>query len=364
MKKVDFVIFEGSVEPQSEAEEMVKDVRQAVVLHHLEQSLELEGLERKILFTGDKRLISRAQGLGVQIIKSEGDFHFGRAFKSLINEQGVQKIFYAGGGACPMLSGGLISIILRELAETENILYANNFFSCDFVGFTPAGAINRIEPPSSDNSLAYLLVDRAGLTRASMEPSSETLLDIDTPSDVMVLALLPDVPQGIKKTINKYNLPLERLQKVKSIFNDMDKELFVFGRVNSTLFSFLDENLLCRLRIFSEERGMKSRGRIEKGMVSSFFARAFEEWGPQKVFSCLGEICHGAVIDSRVIFAHLKKNFSASDRFNSDLGKPEYIKDPWLREFTITALEAPIPVVLGGHSMILGGLWAMAEYWF
>ncbi|GAI01183.1 unnamed protein product [marine sediment metagenome] len=52
---------------------------------------------------------------------------------------------------------------------------------------------------------------------------------------------------------------------------------------------------------------------------------------------------------------------SANDRFYSDLLKPEKISDPFLREFTYEALNASIPIVLGGHSLVSGGLYALVE---
>jgi len=62
-----------------------------------------------------------------------------------------------------------------------------------------------------------------------------------------------------------------------------------------------------------------------------------------------------------VIFSHLGLEPSLSDRFHSDLGQVERIDDPFVREFTQAALEAPIPVILGGHSLVSGGLLALIE---
>ena len=35
---------------------------------------------------------------------------------------------------------------------------------------------------------------------------------------------------------------------------------------------------------------------------------------------------------------------------------------PFLRDFTRAAVEAPIPVLLGGHSLMSGGLMALNEF--
>ncbi len=59
----------------------------------------------------------------------------------------------------------------------------------------------------------------------------------------------------------------------------------------------------------------------------------------------------------RVLLAHrLGADESAwpppEDRFASDLLLPDRIGDAWLRALTASAVEAPIPVLLGGHTLV------------
>ena len=68
-----------------------------------------------------------------------------------------------------------------------------------------------------------------------------------------------------------------------------------------------------------------------------------------------------AFLDTRVIFNHAGKNPSAPDRFYSDMLEAESVADPWLWEFTLGAREAAIPVVLGGHSLVSGGMLALID---
>jgi hypothetical protein len=44
------------------------------------------------------------------------------------------------------------------------------------------------------------------------------------------------------------------------------------------------------------------------------------------------------------------------DRHASDLLLADRVHDPWLRALTASALEAPIPILLGGHSLVGPGL--------
>ena len=59
--------------------------------------------------------------------------------------------------------------------------------------------------------------------------------------------------------------------------------------------------------------------------------------------------------------AHLKPDLLTEDRYLSDLGRWREMKDSFFREFTRCAVESAVPILLGGHSLVLGGLWALAE---
>ena len=68
-----------------------------------------------------------------------------------------------------------------------------------------------------------------------------------------------------------------------------------------------------------------------------------------------------AIFDTRIIMAARGSLPAAADRFASDLLRPEWVSDPWLREFTEAARNASIPLLLGGHGVVSGGLFALAE---
>ena len=68
-----------------------------------------------------------------------------------------------------------------------------------------------------------------------------------------------------------------------------------------------------------------------------------------------------AVIDTRPLFAFFGLDPGEHDRFYSDLGEWEQVQDPWIRDFTKRAREASIPVLLGGHTLVFGGLWVIAD---
>jgi hypothetical protein len=69
----------------------------------------------------------------------------------------------------------------------------------------------------------------------------------------------------------------------------------------------------------------------------------------------------GALVDSRVLLAHRlgadeRRWPAAEDRFASDLLLHEQIGDAWLRALTRSAHDAPVPIVLGGHTLVGPGI--------
>jgi hypothetical protein len=115
------------------------------------------------------------------------------------------------------------------------------------------------------------------------------------------------------------------------------------------------------VRVFAEERGMRASGRQERGEVRSLLADYLERVGVDGFFDELAQLVDGVLFDNRVILAARGLWPSAADRFNSDLYQWDRVEDPFLRRLTQAAAEARVPVVLGGHSVVAGGLMALVE---
>ncbi len=86
-----------------------------------------------------------------------------------------------------------------------------------------------------------------------------------------------------------------------------------------------------------------------------------DDRGPGALGTVVAELGDAAAIDTRVLLAHrLGPDESAwpslADRLASDLLRPADITDPWLREATASALEATVPILLGGHTLVGPGL--------
>ena len=102
------------------------------------------------------------------------------------------------------------------------------------------------------------------------------------------------------------------------------------------------------------------RRRHEPGTIrppTSVLGIVLDEAGPGALGDLLARLCDAAIVDTRVLLAHRLGADetawpSAEDRFASDLLLSERVVDPWLRALTASAASAPIPIVLGGHTLV------------
>ncbi len=360
--RVTVVLFEGG-QARTTMDEAVAGVRRCVVLETLEKLKKAQSVDDIVVVTNYPGLATEADRMGIGWDLEEAGaprFHFGRRLREVIVKRKLENVIYMGGAAAPLLSAEEFDDVALALKRERNLVIVNNVQSADLVAFSPARAIDELELPDGDNSLGTLLRD-IGMRRLLIPNSGRVNFDLDTPTDILILGMHPDCGSRVKRAIDFLNWPRQQIDDAFSVMRESSKEVAVIGRVGPAVIQYINANLVHRMRVFSEERGMKALGRESRGEVVSFLGFALEELGPRRFFKYLASSCDVAFIDTRVIFGHLKKRLSDWDRFQSDLGQFWFVEDPWVKEFTRCAGEAGIPVVLGGHSLVAAGLWLMAE---
>lgn len=286
-------------------------------------------------------------------------FEFAARLRGLVQRYGLQKPATMGSGSVPLLGLGEFQLIVEQLEARDGRFVTNNFFSSDLTAWTPGSAIERVTPFARDNLLPRRLRDDAGLAPVVLPRTTETQFDLDTPSDLAVLALDERVPPAIGEVARAAALPLEGFRAVMRILCDREAELVVAGRVGAMAWQHLERETACRVRMLSEERGLATAA--PEHVPRSVLGFLLEALGVPRFFERICELGDAVVLDTRVIEAHLGLSPSREDRFQSDLLNPEAIHDPFLREFTAAARAAPKPVLLGGHSLVAGGLMALND---
>jgi hypothetical protein len=103
--------------------------------------------------------------------------------------------------------------------------------------------------------------------------------------------------------------------RAKAVLSDEYEDVVLVGRVGAPIIGRLNAVLKLRLRVFSEERGMKSLGRIDSGEVVSLLGLLIDHAGMKNFLITCPVVARCAFIDSRVLMYHYKLDLSDSDRF-------------------------------------------------
>lgn len=362
--KVSVVVCEGG-SPASEIERMMARVRQAVLLDNLEKMKQVDAIGSLYLLTNYPGLATKAAALGARVEQnelSEAQFHIGTQLAGLINREKLDNVFYMGGAGIPLVTIGELQEICALLLTSREVIYANNVMSADVVAFTPGRLINSIDLPAMDNVLGMSLRDGADVEQRLFRNTTGLLFDLDTPADLLILAGSPAAGPRTRRVLGSLELDLSRLERAKAVLAGDYEEAVLLGRVGAPVIAHINQNLKLRLRVFSEERGMKALGREEKGEVVSVMGFLLEEVGPRKFVRYLEKVARCAFLDTRVLMNHLLGyRPPAEDRFFSDMGRWQEIKNPQIRELTRAFVESEIPILCGAHSLVLGGLWALVD---
>ncbi|MFN2155613.1 MAG: hypothetical protein ACK2UX_10295 [Anaerolineae bacterium] len=360
---VDAVVMSGR-QGAGRAVRVVDDTRRAIA-RDLVEKVDASGAFRStIVSTSDTVLAEMLSGTDaiVDLDPSDEPFHFGRTLCRLIERYAIERIVYLGGGCAPLLPASTLSEMAEQLRAAERLVLCNNFYSVDFCGFVPASTLLTVAPPENDNSLGWLLGQGAGLPARELPRTTATSFDVDTPTDAIALSLHPDAPPHTRAYLDGIELPTARVEAAIRVFLDKEAEVLVAGRVGSRAMAYLERQSACRSRVISEERGMRADGRLAGGRVRSLLGMEMEAVGITRFFAeIVPQLGNAAFLDDRVVWAHYKVWPEAQDRFSSDLFRPDEIADPFVRRFTETAMACPVPVVLGGHSLVSGGLYVLVE---
>jgi hypothetical protein len=288
-------------------------------------------------------------------------FHFGRRLAGVVRRYGLERPVYAGCGL-PLVRGDEFAAVASYLTSMETpVVVTNNYYSADLLGFWPGRVATDLDLPDNDRILPRLFVQQGGLANQSLPRTIANQFDIDTPGDLAVLAYAGGAGPRVTAYVASLSLDTERLARAAWLFTDPQAIITVAGRVGSAVWQFLESETACQVRMYSEERGMQAAGRDVSGEARSLLGFHVQSAGPERFFAELAELGGAAWIDTRPLFAHLGLQPSRPDRFLSDLCQQDGISHPWLREFTAAARDAPIPVVLGGSSLVQAGVQLLSE---
>ncbi len=357
--EVGFILMVGGGGRGTSVERTLRQARQAAARDLIEQGMGIPQLVPAIVVSDDQGWLETLEGLNLQLEFASPDqpFHFGRILTGMIERYGLRSCFYMGAGSAPMLSDATLAQVVEMVLSESPVLVTNNLHSSDWAAFAPADAIMDKAPwLERDNALAWVWQEKTGHPVRVLPRTAATQMDIDTPFDLLALARHPAVHPNLRGFLDLMDWPATHLDAALDVLRREASHVIVAGRVSSWTWRILEQRTRVWVRVFSEERGMRASGRQARGEVRSLLSDYLDLVGVEQFFHRLGEMADAILLDSRVILASRGLWPCDADRFHSDLLMDAQVGEPFLRALTAAARSAPVPVVMGGHSLVSGGL--------
>ena len=355
-------------------ESLMREALEASAFDAVEVALETGRFRGAVLLTDAPPHLEPPSGLEVDV--DEGAFQYGERLAAAVATREAEALVYLGGGSSPLLGPAEFEALAGGIEATPDAaprMVTNNFYSADLFALRPASTLARLDPPpASDNSVPRRLRESCGVAVKELPRSLATQLNLDTPVDLAALALSGRGGPRLRAVLDAADLSLERLAASSRVFTDRTAEVLVAGRVASRAWQYLERDTACRVRLLSEERGMSAAGRESGpatagasggGAARSLLGMLIASEGPQRFFTeRLPELCNAAFIDLRPALIQLGLTPSRADRFAADLGLADEIEDAGLRALVEAANASPVPVALGGHSLVAGALMLLNDW--
>jgi hypothetical protein len=298
------------------------------------------------------------------------DTSFGARLRGLVADVQPAGLVVLGAGSVPLAGRAARRALVAAAASREPGVLTNNRYSADVVAVSCADVLRDLPDLPADNALPRWLDEVAGYPVRELR-GWRLGVDVDGPLDLVLLG-------GAGRNVRPPPaVDLSRVRRalagVASVAADRRAELVVAGRTSTATLRWLETRAAARVRALVEERGLRAASPSAYGDEAlagrprriraprSILGMLLDRDGPGSLGRALAELGDGALVDSRVLLAHRLGTDEAAwpvaeERFASDLLLHERIGDPWLAELTRSAAEAPLPVVLGGHTLVGPGL--------
>ena len=308
---------------------------------------------------------ARAGATSVRLIAGPPDRKpFGARLGAALRDVPDGGLIVLGSGAIPLASLADRRSFVSCAGGGGPLAITNNRFSSDIIAVADVGWLRRLPLDfATDNALPRWLSEQAGVPVADLRSRYRLGVDLDSPLDLILLGRRGEaIDPGSHPDDGGVT---DRLDAIRRVLADPAAELVIAGRTSAAALAWLEGFARCRVRALVEERGLRASvpmaterpQRPPRSLLGSILDRD----GPAALGARLAELGDAALVDSRVLLAHRLgadevRWPSGEDRFASDLLRQRDIADPWLAELTASAVAGPIPILLGGHSLVGPGI--------
>jgi hypothetical protein len=326
------------------------------------------GAARRRLADRQARAFEAAGAAEVRVVGGVRDGRpFGAVLRELAGPFAGRGLVVLGSGSIPLATAADRRTLVASAAASTGGALTNNRYSSDVIAIACAEVLAGLPDLPSDNALPRWLAEVAGYPVGELA-AHRLRFDVDDPLDLVLLRRArPSSPLHVPPGVDTTRVEAA-LEAVAAVARDASAELLVAGRASSVSLAWLERRTAARVRSLIEERGLRAASLAAASSAparprppASVLGALLERDGPEALGSWVARLADGALLDSRVLLAHRlgadeRRWPAAEDRYASDLLLHERVADPWLRQLTRSALEAPVPIALGGHTLVGPGI--------
>jgi len=233
---------------------------------------------------------------------------------------------------------------------------------------------------ASGTRLDLQLVDFTFVNNAEIPRSAGTCFAPVDGADLPVLALHRDAGPATRAALDGLGLDTSALRAVLPLLGDRDAEIVVAGGMRAHTWRYAEDQVACCVRLMADGGGSEPGRRCselagrcaplacgagEGARAPGGMLRAlYDGVAGEEFVNGLRELGQAVFLDTRAFFGAAVAGRPAptpEDLYWSDLGEPERVAHAGLRRLTELALGAGYPFILGGPSLLNGGMYALVE---
>lgn len=178
-------------------------------------------------------------------------------------------------------------------------------------------------------------------------PAAATMFRIATAGDLCLLDTLGPRDLAPGESTRPAPVVAENIRAVTRVLTKRTAELVVVGDPGSEGWRHLEQETACRVRLLGDAPG---------GLLTSLLASV----GAARFVRYLSELGEAFLVNTRILFR--ESDWPAPDDFfYSDMGLVARVAHRGLRRLTEALLNGDRPAVLGGNSLLTGGIYLLIE---
>ncbi len=382
--EISAIVFEGGTH-DGDISRWMDSVREEMAIGLCERLISVGVFHRVVLCTDRDGLAGRAlqriAELDVYKFHGTGDveFHFGERLCEVVKAYGFKSFLYFSGGSGQLMdeedicsfASTTLTAPYKSLCSSARYIVANNAYSSDMLEFRIPPCLMGLNGnlPSSDNEFAMWFCMTFDADIVPLPSQMAFQLSIDTPVDALIMSTMEKSSidtegmlgfvknEGLLFILNRM---FTKIEMAKAVMKGPGGEFTLIGRVPPSSVSYLNSILKCRIRTFSEERGMRSFKRDVREEAKSIFASYIKRCGIRNFVNDMSDVTGLAFVDTRVLLSSLGCRLSTEERFASDLLMTDCLKDELAYELADAFSTSSCNFICGGHCLVSWGVRSIA----